>query len=152
MATTDALTGSTSTYPDKLGATQLTYNEELIGSTLKFNDLGDPGVIKVGDSVSSQSNLYNSNNIFVGTTDNSTIFTKQRKNGDLIALVRETFHLPGGDIFAQGSVNTNALAGGKTQKIDIISGTGIYDHAHGIEIIKALSSTPDVFDITLKIN
>ena len=152
MATTDALTGATSTSPDKLGATQLTFKEKAINSTLKFNVIGDPGVTEVGDSVSYKSNLYNSNNVFVGTKDTSFIFTKQQKNGDFIALVDETFHLPGGDIFTQGSINTNALTAGKTQKIDIINGTGIYDDAHGTERIKQPSPAPDMFDITLKIN
>ncbi|MDF5722020.1 MAG: hypothetical protein PUP91_16355 [Rhizonema sp. PD37] len=149
--TTDALTGAKTTQ-DQLGATTLTFKEDGIESTFKIIEVGTPGVTEVGDGLSYKANLINSNNVLVGTKDISFVFTKQQKNGDFIAFVKETVSLPGGDIFTQGSINANKLEDLIPQRIDIVGGTGIYANAQGKETITQLDrNVEDVANISLKI-
>ncbi|WP_152591926.1 allene oxide cyclase barrel-like domain-containing protein [Nostoc sphaeroides] len=110
-----------------------------------FIEAGDPRVREIGDGLSYKANLFDSNNNISGTKDITLVFTKELKNGDFIASVVETVHLPGGDIFLQGAINVNDFEALKTQKIDIIGGSGIYEGVKGKEYITQLNS--DVFDV-----
>ena len=126
--------------------TGLEFTEDGIESTFKFIEAGDPNVLEVGDGLSYAANLYDSNNVFAGTKDISWIFTEQLENGDYIANVEETVDLPCGEIYTLGSINATELGQLKSQKIDIIGGSGIYDGVTGEEYITRLDS--DVSDVS----
>lgn len=133
-------------------AAKFNFREDAIESTIKLIDVGNPAVIEIGDGVNYKSNLLDSNNNVIGTKDSSTLFVRQRENGDFIANRNETIHLPGGDIFTQGLINVNKLGQLQRQKIDIIGGNGIYENARGSETVLLLSGDdPTIADITLRI-
>ncbi|ARV61356.1 hypothetical protein BZZ01_24485 [Nostocales cyanobacterium HT-58-2] len=131
----------------------LEFREDGIESTFRFIEAGDPTIPEIGDGITYTANLFDSNNVFIGTKDISLVFTKQLGNGDFIANLEETISLHDGQIYTQGTINATAFEQLKAQKVDIIGGTGVYEGVRGKETITQLD--PNIFDeasVSLKIN
>ena len=147
----DALTG-TATTPDKLtGSTTLQFREVPVLSTFKYTGTGTPSNSNVGDVESYTADLFDSNNVLVGTKDISDIYFKREKNGDVIGNLNEIFHLKNGEVFTHGTFDqAKFLQGSKPIEANIIGGTDTYSNLTGTEtIINLRTSTPGEVSTTL---
>ena len=131
----------------------LQFREDGIESTFQFTDVGEPGLFNsIGDGITYTSNLFDTNDILVGTKDVSVTYTQQLGNQQFLALIQENIKLPGGTIETQGTINVNLTEQLIPQNIAIIGGTGIYDGASGLETVRQLElGVLDVLDISLVI-
>ncbi len=141
---TDVLTGATPTSDKLTGSTTLQFREVPITSTFKFTGSGTPAKSNVGDVESYTADLFDSNNVLVGTKDINVVYFKQLKNGDVIGNLNEIFHLRGGEIFTQGTFDQpKFLEGSKPIETNIIGGSDTYSNVHGKETITNLfTNTP----------
>lgn len=138
---TDVLTGTTPTCDKLTGSTTLQFKEVPIVSTLKYTGSGTPASSHVGDIESYTANLFDSNNVFVGTKDINNIFVRQLKNGDIIGNLHEVYHLYRGEIFTDGTFNQTKFLGSlKPITTNIIGGTNAYSNVHGQETIINLAT------------
>ena len=132
----------------------LRFKEDVIESTAQFTDVGEPGLLNsIGDGGVYTSNLFDNNGNLIGTKDTSFTFTEQLGNQQVLALTQENINLSGGTIQTQGTVYL-PLVGGELipQNITVVSGTGIYDGASGLETSKQSElGVIGVFDISLLI-
>ncbi|MEH2279410.1 MAG: hypothetical protein V7K40_32660 [Nostoc sp.] len=138
---TDVLTGTTATCDRLTGATTLQFKEVPIVSTLEFTGSGTPASPNVGDIQSYTANLFDSNNVFVGTKDINNIFVRELKNGDIIGNLHEIYHLSSGEIFTDGIFNETKFLGAlKPITTNIIGGTNTYSNVYGQETIINLAT------------
>ena len=131
----------------------LQFREDGIESTFQFTDVWEPGLFNsIGDGITYTSNLFDTNGILVGTKDVSVTYTQQLGNQQFLAVLQENVKLPGGTIETQGTINATLAEQLIPQNILIVGGTGIYEGASGLEIVRQLElGVPDVLDISLVI-
>lgn len=135
------------------GKKTLEFREEGIASTFQPTDVGEPGLFNsVGDGLTYTANLFDSDDVLIGTKDVSFVFTKQLGNGAFIASSEETINLSGGTIKIEGEVNAAKVEALKPDKLQIVGGTGIYEGARGIQTVRQVEiGILDVFDVSLVI-
>ena len=131
----------------------LRFREDVIESTAQFTDAGEPGLFNsIGDGAVYTSNLFDTNGNLVGTKDTSFTYTEQLGNQQLLAEVQEKINLTGGTIQTQGTVNVTLGGQLIPQNVTVVSGTGIYEGASGLSIIRQSElGVLGVFDISLLI-